>query len=194
MSLPRRAAHAVAESPLSERAAEAQSCVYGPLLELARRSPLHSDVLGHSLHPVLTDLTLGCWNSASLLDVVGGPESGHAATLLTGAGVAAAVPTAVAGAADWAELTGGERRAGAVHALGADIAIFLFAGSLIARLRGRHSAGVRLAAVANLVMVGAGFLGGHLALNRGTARRGPETPSPPPNVSHQGQGERQGLV
>ncbi len=171
VSLPRRTAQAVAESPVSERVADAQAFVYGSVLELARRSPLHSDVLGHSLHPVLTDLTLGCWTSATLLDVAGGSGARQAATLLTMAGVLVAVPTAVAGAADWAEMTGSERRVGAVHALGTDVAIFLFAGSLVARKRGRHAAGVRLAALGNLVMVGAGFLGGHLALNRGTARR-----------------------
>lgn len=171
MSLPRRAAQAVAESPVSERVADAQEFVYAPVLDLARRSALHSDVLGHSLHPVLTDLTLGCWTSATLLDIVGGPASRHAAALLTSAGVAVAIPTAVAGAADWSEMTGSDRRVGAVHALGTDIATFLFVGSLVARLRGRHVTGVRLGAVANLVMVGAGFLGGHLALNRGAARR-----------------------
>jgi Zn-dependent protease len=171
MSLPRRAANAVAESPLSERVADAQRFVYAPLLEWARRSPLHSDVLGHSLHPVLTDLTLGCWTSATLLDVVGGPASRHAATLLTSAGVAVAIPTAVAGAADWAEMTASQRRVGAVHALGTDIATLLFMASLIARLRGRYAAATRLGAAANLVMIGAGFLGGHLALNQGAARR-----------------------
>jgi uncharacterized membrane protein len=172
MSLPRRAAHAVAESPVSERVADAQKFVYAPVLQWAQRSPLHSDGLGHSLHPVLTDLTLGCWTSATLLDVIGGPASRHAATLLTSVGVAVAVPTAIAGAADWAELVGSERRVGAVHGLGADIVIFLFVGSLVSRLRGRYAAATWLGAGANLVMMGAGFLGGHLALNRGTARRG----------------------
>jgi len=141
------------------------------VLEWARRSPLHSDVLGHSLHPVLTDLTLGFWTSATLLDVLGGCASRRAATLLTSAGVAVAVPTAVAGAADWAEMTDGERRVGAVHALGTDIATFLVMGSLVARLRGRYAAATRLGLGADLVMMGAGFLGGHLALNQGTARR-----------------------
>lgn len=73
--------------------------IYAPVLQWLQLSPLHSDVLGHSLHPVLTDLTLGCWTSAALLDVVSGPTSRHAATLLASAGVAVAVPTAVAGAA-----------------------------------------------------------------------------------------------
>lgn len=172
-SLPRRAARAVATSRAADRVAAAQTSVYGPVLELARRSPLHSDVLGHSLHPVLTDLTLGCWTSATLLDLLGGPDSRHAATLLTTAGVAVAVPTAVAGAADWAEMSGAERRVGAVHALGTDLVVFLFIGSLVARMRGRHAAGARLAAAANVIMVGAGFLGGHLALSRGAGRREP---------------------
>ena len=88
-------------------------------------------------------------------------------------GVLESVPTAIAGAADWADLSGTERRIGAVHALGADTAIFLFTGSLVARLRGRHRTGTKLALAGNLVIAGAGFLGGHLALNRGTARRDP---------------------
>lgn len=177
MSRPRRAAQAVGESRVAERVADAQQAAYAPVLEWARHSPLHSDVLGHSLHPVRTDLTLGCWTSATLLDVLGGPTSRHAATLLTGVGVAVAMPTAVAGAADWAGMTGSQRRVGAVHALGSDLATFLVIGSLATRLRGRYAAATRLGLAANIVMVGAGFLGGHLALNRGTARREPATPS-----------------
>jgi hypothetical protein len=38
-------------------------------------------------------------------------------------------------------------------------------------MRGRYAAGTEFALAGNLVMMGAGFLGGHLALNRGTARR-----------------------
>ncbi|MET9274755.1 DUF2231 domain-containing protein [Kribbella sp. NPDC003557] len=172
-SLPQRVARAVGDSPVSERVARAQAAAYGPLIEWMRRSPLHTDVLGHSLHPSLTDVTTGCWLSTSLLDLTGGSGSRRGATLLAGFGVLASLPTAFAGAADWAELSGEERRIGAVHGLGADTAIMLFAGSLVARLRGNHRAGTRLALAGNLVIAGAGFLGGHLALNRGTARRAP---------------------
>lgn len=161
------------ESPISERVARAQELVYGPLLGWARRSPLHTDVLGHSLHPSLTDVTAGCWLGTSLLDLSGGSESRREAALLAGFGLLASAPTAIAGAGDWAEMSGAERRIGAVHALGTDVATFLFVGSLVARLRGGHRIGTNLALAGNLVMAGAGFLGGHLALHRGTARRTP---------------------
>lgn len=171
-TLPQRAAHAIGESHLAERVARAQETVYGPLIARVGRSPLHTDVLGHSVHPPLTDVTTGCWLGASLLDLAGGTESRRAAALLTGVGLLASVPTALAGAADWAEVSGPERRIGAVHSLGTDAATFLFVGSLVARLRGRHGRAVRLGLAGNLTTAAAGFLGGHLALRHGTARRG----------------------
>ena len=171
LSLPQRLARAVGESPLSERLANAQGLVYGPILDWARRSVFHTSFLGHSVHPLLTDLTLGCWVSASILDLAGGSQARRGSQLLVGVGLAAAVPTAIAGASDWAELEGDERRIGAVHGLGADAAILLFLGSLISRRRGRYALGTGLGLAGHAIMAGAGFLGGHLALNRGTARR-----------------------
>ncbi|WP_425861857.1 DUF2231 domain-containing protein [Arthrobacter sp. TWP1-1] len=171
LPLPQRLVRAVGESSVSERVATAQEFVYGPILDWARRSPFHTKVFGHSVHPLLTDLTLGCWISASILDLTGGLPARPGATLLVGVGLAAAVPTAIAGAGDWAEMMGPERRIGAVHALGADAATFLLLGSLIVRMRGHYSLGASLGMAGNVIMAGAGFLGGHLALNRGTARR-----------------------
>jgi uncharacterized membrane protein len=171
LPFPQRLARAVGKSSVSERVARAQEFVYGPILGWAWRSPFHTKVLGHSVHPPLTDLTLGCWVSASILDLTGGIPARPGATLLVAVGLAAAVPTAIAGAGDSAELTGPERQIGAVHALGADGATFLFLGSLIARMRGHYTLCRNLGMAGNVIMAGAGFLGGHLALNRGTARR-----------------------
>lgn len=171
-SLAERVIRRLGESPVAEAIGNAQQRLYGPLLEWARRGPLHTDAFGHSLHPPLTDVTLGCWLSASILDVVGGTSAHRSATVLTAAGLAASVPTALAGAGDWTELAGPERRIGAAHSAGTDIATLLFLGSLVARLRGRDLSGARFALAGNLVAAGAGFLGGHLALSRGTANRG----------------------
>ncbi|MCC3270364.1 (2Fe-2S)-binding protein [Arthrobacter gengyunqii] len=173
VSLPLRLARAVGTSPVADRVAAAQEFLYKPLLEWAWKSPFHTGVLGHWIHPPLTDLTLGCWGSASILDVAGGAQSRHGATVLIGAGLAAAVPTAIAGASDWAGMAGDARRIGVVHALGTDVAVFANLGSLIALTCGQHGLGVALALAGNAVLAGSGFLGGHLVLNRGTARRVP---------------------
>ena len=169
--LAQRLFRTVGESPLAERLADAQQKFYGPLLAPAVRSPLHTAVLGHSVHPPLTDVTLGCWLSATILDVVGGPASESSARLLVAAGLLAAAPTAVSGAADWVGLSGSDRRVGAVHALGTDLASLLFLGSLVARVRGHPARATTYALAGNAVMASAGLLGGHLALQRGTARR-----------------------
>lgn len=161
------------ESPVSERVAQVQHRLYGPVLDWAAHSDVfHTDLLGHSPHPPLTDITVGCWLAASVVDAAGGDEGRRAATVLVAVGLGAAVPTAITGAADWAGMTGPPQRIGAVHALGTDVATFLLVGSLVARLRGKDAVGARFALAGNLVMTGAAFLGAHLALDRGTARRG----------------------
>lgn len=68
---------------------------------------------------MLTDATLGCWLGAWILDLAGGSEARHSANLLVGLGLISAGPTAVADDGDWAELSGTERRIGAIHPLGA---------------------------------------------------------------------------
>jgi len=60
----------------------------------ARAAVLRGDWLGHAVHPLLTDLVLGTWTSASLLDLCGGTESSAAAQRLIGAGLLAVGPTA----------------------------------------------------------------------------------------------------
>lgn len=159
------------ESTVAGRLADVQSKVYAPLISLARRSPLGSGALGHAVHPPLTDVTAGCWIAASVVDLLGGRSSKHAAEVLVTVGFVASVPTALAGAADWSQTSGQARSIGAVHAVGTDLATFLFLCSLVARRRGSDTAGVGYALAGNVVMGAAGVLGAHLALNRGVARR-----------------------
>jgi uncharacterized membrane protein len=167
---PLRVVHALERNPLVHGLSSALTAVTAPFVP-APSSPLRGGWLGHAVHPVLTDLPLGCWTSASLVDLVGGRDGRSAATRLVGLGVASAVPTALTGLADWSTLEGADRRIGAVHAVGNDVAIGLFVASLVARLRGRHASGVRLALLGNVATAGAGYLGGYLALSRGTADR-----------------------
>ena len=124
--------------------------------------------LGHPVHPMLTDLPIGAWTSASILDLVGGGQARRAADALVGVGVLAAVPTAATGLSDLADVVDPrERSLGTAHALGNLTALVLYGGSYLARRRGRRAAGVRLAMLGAAVMTGAGFIGGHLAYRKG---------------------------
>jgi nitrite reductase/ring-hydroxylating ferredoxin subunit/uncharacterized membrane protein len=133
------------------------------------RDLLHGTWLGHPLHPALTDLPIGFWTSAWLLDLTGRAETRTAAQHLTGLGVLAAVPTIVSGAADWVAL--GEasrpRRVGAVHAVANGTATVLYAASWLARRKGGHTKGVALGMAGAAAATAGGFLGGHLAYRNG---------------------------
>lgn len=129
----------------------------------ARGSFLRGDWLGHALHPVMTDLVIGSWTSATLLDVLGGAESQVAARKLVGAGALAFAPTAWTGWAEWSEAGTREKRVGLVHVLTNGVALVIYTSSWIARRRGRHGSGVRLALAGSAVSTVGGYLGGHLA-------------------------------
>ena len=123
--------------------------------------------LGEPLHPPLTDVVIGTWTSALLLDLLGGEQAQKAADGLVAAGVLAAVPTLTAGLSDWAELSGGSRRVGGVHALGNTTALVLHALSWVARRRGNRARGVALSMLGYAVATFSAYLGGHLSFSRG---------------------------
>jgi nitrite reductase/ring-hydroxylating ferredoxin subunit/uncharacterized membrane protein len=123
--------------------------------------------LGHPLHPPLTDVVIGTWTSALMLDLIGGRASRDAADGLVAAGVIAAVPTASAGLSDWAELRGGNGRIGVVHAVGNTTALVLHTLSWLARRRGDRRRGVTLSALGYGSVTVSAWLGGHLSFAKG---------------------------
>lgn len=121
------------------------------------------EVMGHAAHPFLTDLPLGFWTSASVLDLVGGPQAATAARQLVGMGLVTAPAAAVTGVAEYAALTSRPRRVATVHAALNVVSLGMYAASWAARPRHR-GAGVSLA-FAGLVVSGvSAYLGGHLAI------------------------------
>lgn len=126
--------------------------------------------LGHAVHPMLTDVVIGSFTSATLLDLVAGRAGETAAERLIGLGIAAYGPTALTGVSDWADTELGEdhvRRAGVVHATTNAVALSLYVTSLISRRRGARGRGVACGALgAGVLMVG-GYIGGHLSLRQG---------------------------
>jgi hypothetical protein len=131
-----------------------------------RGALLRGDWLGHALHPVLTDAAVGTWVSATLLDVLGGEEMAPAAQRLIGLGLLSAGPTAWTGWAEWSAAGPRAKRVGLVHAVTNGVAIGAYAASWVARRRGRHGTGRRLALAGTSVAGVGAYLGGHLAAAR----------------------------
>ncbi len=131
-----------------------------------RGALLRGDWLGHALHPLLTDVVLGSWTSATVLDLVGGQDSRAAAQRLVATGLLAAGPTAWTGWAEWSGTGVRGKRVGLVHAVTNGAAVGIYGASWLARRRGRHGAGARLALAGAGVSGLAAYLGGHLAAAR----------------------------
>ncbi|MCW3817970.1 Rieske 2Fe-2S domain-containing protein [Micromonospora sp. DR5-3] len=129
------------------------------------KDALHGVWLGHPLHPALVQVPMGAWMSSVVLDLMPGRRTRgqeRAATTLVAVGTVSALPAALTGINDWSWLWQEERRVGLVHAATNTLAVALYAGSLAARLRGRHQLG-RMFGLFGLTAVSAGgYLGGHL--------------------------------
>ena len=146
-----------------------------PLADLAGRATRPDTVknalsgtwLGHQLHPMLTDLPIGAWVMAAILDWTTGRSGATAARRLVGVGVLAALPAAATGASDWSETYAAEQRVGLIHALSNLTATALQSGSWLARRRGRRLTGMALTTAGLGITLGAAYLGGHLSFIRG---------------------------
>lgn len=124
---------------------------------------LRGEWLGHAVHPMLTDVPIGFWTSAVVLDLVGGTKSQSTARTLVGLGVLSWFPTAWTGWAEWAAASDQRvKRVGVVHAAANAVGLTCFAASYVARRQGNHERGRKLALVGSTVLTGAGYLGGHL--------------------------------
>lgn len=143
------------------------------------RNLLSGTVIGHPLHPVLTDLPIGAWTMAALLDLAGGRASEPAADALVVVGIATAVPTAAAGLNDWSDTQGKTMRTGVVHGLANTAALCFYVSSTIARRSGRRNLGKALGLAGFALVTFGGYLGGHLTyadavnVNKTADRRGP---------------------
>jgi nitrite reductase/ring-hydroxylating ferredoxin subunit/uncharacterized membrane protein len=126
--------------------------------------------LGHAVHPMLTDVVIGSFTAASLLDLLAPGDDGRASERLIALGLAAYLPTAVAGASDWADSESADdaiRRVGIVHSASNTIGASLYTASLRARRRGARGRGAALGFAGMAVMAAGGYLGGHLSFTKG---------------------------
>jgi nitrite reductase/ring-hydroxylating ferredoxin subunit/uncharacterized membrane protein len=132
-------------------------------------------VLGHPLHPAITDLPIGAWTVGVTLDLLA--VYGHVVPAAAGGiallvGVVAAALAVATGYTDFHETFGHERRMALAHGLTMSIVVLLEITSLLLRWiagNGLHPLAVGLAAGALLLAYGGGYLGGHLVFSMGTA-------------------------
>ncbi len=132
------------------------------------RDVLHGTWLGHPLHPMLTDVPIGAWTTAMVLDAASATDGGlsRAADGAIGLGIVGAVGAAVTGLTDWQHTVDADERLGLTHGLLNTGALTLYATALVLRRRGDHDAGRVLAGLGFLVALTAAYVGGHLVYKR----------------------------
>lgn len=127
---------------------------------------LHGTWLGHPLHAVITDVPVGSWTAAVVMDameeITGKEQFGRGADTAVGIGIAGAAGAAITGLTDWQATDGRARKIGIVHALLNTTGLLLFTGSLIARKRNARAAGRGLGILGYAAALGGAYLGGKL--------------------------------
>lgn len=156
--------------PVKQAGMRAARAVHGAVMrdERARRvaDALHGTWLGHPLHPVLTDVTIGAWVLAGAFDAIGELADSDSARrtgdTLTGIGSAAAVPTALTGMTDYSTIPQPSATPGTLHGALNAINLSLYLLSLRDRRRGNRRRALLLSSLALGLTGVSAWLGGHL--------------------------------
>ena len=128
---------------------------------------LHGTWLGHPLHPVITDVPIGAWMTAAVLDgleLIGGKEKyAPGADAAVAVGLVGAVGAAITGLTDWSGTTGKERKVGLMHGILNGTATVLYATSFLMRKSDKsRKTAIGLSMLGYGVAGAAAYLGGHL--------------------------------
>jgi nitrite reductase/ring-hydroxylating ferredoxin subunit/uncharacterized membrane protein len=130
------------------------------------RDALHGVWLGHPLHSALTDVPIGAWTTAVLLDALESTTDRKdlqpGADAAVAIGLAGAVGAAITGLTDYQHVGGSARRVGIVHGLLNIVTTGFFTASFMARRRGSRSAGKALGAAGLGFGLVAAKIGGEL--------------------------------
>lgn len=149
---------------------------------------LHGTWLGHPLHPILTDITIGAWALGALFDAVGAIKGDHVAReagdRLALVGTISAVPTIITGLIDFSTIQKPATSVATLHAVLNDINLVLYVLSVRDRRRGNHKRGLFFSFLALGLTTVAAWLGGVLVYDKkvgvdhSESRDGPENWTP----------------
>jgi nitrite reductase/ring-hydroxylating ferredoxin subunit/uncharacterized membrane protein len=150
--------------PLADKIQEAVGGVLDSVPQV--KDFLHGTWLGHPLHSALTDVPVGAWTAALIMDgmedLTGRPEFGHGADAAVKIGLAGAVAAAAAGMTDWRDVGGRPRKVGLAHALMNITSTLLFTASMVMRRNGSRGAAKGFSALGFAAAMGGAYLGGKL--------------------------------
>ncbi len=152
-------------------AAKLQPLIGRAVAPPAVRNALDGVWLGAPLHPALTDVPVGSWTAALMLDgaaaVSRDEDLAGAADRVLALGTLAALPAAVSGLNDLRDLIGESRQVAMVHALLNVLGLSFTTASLAYRRAGRRRLGRGLSATGFLISSSAAHLGGKLSFGLG---------------------------
>ncbi len=130
------------------------------------RNFLHGVWLGHPLHPVLTDIPLGAWTAATVLDVremvTGDRRLAPGTDAVIGIGLVGAAGAAITSLNDWQHTDRTARRVGVVHGVLNTSVASLFLSSWLLRRQGKRRPAQALSMTGWCMAVAAAYLGGKL--------------------------------
>ena len=144
----------------------------GPVLKDA----LHGTWLGHPLHPAITDVPVGSWTVALVLDLLevrGSTEYQAGADAAVVIGLVSSVPAALSGLTDWSSTRGKPLRVGALHGVLNLSAAALYARSYAARKSDNRATGRWLSFVGYGLLMASAYLGGELSYSQGVGVKNP---------------------
>jgi len=127
---------------------------------------LHGTWLGHPLHPIITDVPVGSWSAAVVLDgmeLFGKKKYAPGADAAIAIGLVGALGSAVSGMTDWTGTTKKKRSIGLMHGIMNLSATALYATSYyIRKNKGSRKTAIGLAMLGYGITSAAAYLGGHL--------------------------------
>ena len=131
---------------------------------------LHGKWLGHPLHPLITDIPIGAWTTAAILDTMelfGSDKYKTGADAAVTVGLAGAAGAAVTGLTDWTGTTQIERKAGLAHAILNVTATALYLTSAILRKNKKsRKTAISFSMLGYCITTASAYIGGNLVYNQ----------------------------
>ena len=153
-------AQAVWARPLGDINHRLLTALFRPMTRV--KGFLNGKWLGHSLHAVLTDVPVGVFTLAIILDLL---DQRAAADIAIAFGLLAMIGAAVAGLADYTDTDGHPRMVATVHATLISLALFVYAVSFALRLdapAGDRTWAIATSFVGYALLAGGAWIGGEV--------------------------------